>query len=48
MRASCLQTHFRCTACQANYDLSELARRLDSDDFNALAEAVGSRLSDRV
>lgn len=48
MRASCLQTRFLCTDCETTYDLGELAKRLDSADFTALAEAVGSRLSDRV
>jgi uncharacterized protein (DUF983 family) len=48
VRPSCLRTRFACPWCGADFDLAELARRLDDEAFGALEQAVGGRLSDRV
>ena len=48
MHRGCLQVQFVCQACDRSFLLSDLSRVLDAAAFDALAEVVGDRYSDRV
>lgn len=45
---TCLATRLECGGCGLRFGLDQLARLLDDQQFAAVAEAVGDRLSDRV
>ncbi len=48
VHAFCLRTWLSCPGCEADFNLAELARRLDDEAFATLERVVGGRLSDRV
>jgi len=48
VRRSCMEVRFQCQACERGFLLADLVRVLDAAAFDALAELVGDRLSDRL